>query len=207
MDYDVFKPPKSDVTLHQTVESDFYVVSPQKFLLLSVLTTGMYLVYWFYKNWKNQMLSTGERMHPVVRTIFSIFFTYSLFKRIDTKLKANNKEKEGKKEYAWFPMGMAILYIVSTLISTFITTFDDRITLPMLLSLLFTTFSVYAIYKAQLAINIGNNDPQGIANSATTGANIIWLVVGGLLWLLILLEMYADTFGMPIYMMIYDRMI
>lgn len=74
---------------------------------------------------------------------------------------------------------METLSVLSTIVSTFITSFDDRVTVPMLLSLLFTAFSVYAIYKVPLAISIVNGDRRGQTNSTITGANITGFVLGG----------------------------
>ncbi len=37
-------------------EPEFYVLSEQKFLILSIATCGMFYFYWFYRHWKNQQL-------------------------------------------------------------------------------------------------------------------------------------------------------
>ncbi len=193
MDNDIYKPPQSELeppSTEEKSESEFYVVAVQKFLLLSILTLGIYFIYWFYKNWKNQMMATGEKMLPVMRAIFSIFFTFPLFQRIDSKL----QQKE--TDYVWSATGMAILYIVTSIIGQFTSYMEGSVAMQMTMTLGFFAFSVYALYKAQVAINIACDDPEGATNSAYSGANILWMVVGTAFILLAIFGTYAETAGL-----------
>ncbi len=198
MDNDIFKPPQADLTPEEKKECEFYVVSPSKFLWLSVLTMGLYYIFWFYKNWKNQMLKTEENIWPVMRGIFSVFFTHSLFKRIATKLEDKNKT------YDWSVMGMATLFVITTVLSSIIgqlssgTGNNDNVTFVMFISFGFLAATIYSIYKAQMAINIACDDPNGDSNSEFSTANTVWLLIGGLFWVLTLLGMYVDTSGIVV---------
>ncbi|MEE9351410.1 MAG: hypothetical protein V3U78_04060 [Thiotrichaceae bacterium] len=196
MDNNIFKPPQADLTPEKREECEFYVVSLRKFLWLSILTMGLYYIYWFYKNWQNQMLKTGEKILPVMRGIFSVFFTFSLFQRIAAKLEDKNKT------YDWSVVGMAILFIVSTILSSLIGQLssgnDDNITFVMLISFGFLAATIYSVYKAQMAINIACDDPNGDSNSEFSTANTVWLLIGGLFWLLTLLGMYVDSAGIAV---------
>ena len=49
---------------------------------------------------------------------------------------------------------------------------------------------MFAIYRAQLAINAAERDPRGAANATLTGANYAWLAVFGLLWIFLLFGLY-----------------
>jgi hypothetical protein len=167
----------------QTGDALFYVVSSTKFWLLMVATFGLYSVFWFYKHW-----SLLNRQHggywPVPRAIFSIFFTHSLFGEIDHLLKRK------QLPFHWSPGGMATLYVVSSIAMNVSSILADKGiisgTVDLLSSLLI--FPIFgSLYVAQRAANVAEGDPRGTSNSRFSGANIVWLLLGGCLWLLILM--------------------
>lgn len=169
----------------------FYVVAPRKFLLLMVGTLGLYALYWFYKNWAT--LNRHEYCYwPVPRAIFAIFFTHSLFGKIDGMLAA------GRKQYAWDATSMAWLFVISTVATQFIHRATMRGFIDEhwdVLGLLLLIPSTYALYRAQGAINLAESDPEGLANAEITGANVLWLLLGGVLWLLNLIGLYEIFIG------------
>lgn len=63
-------------------EMILYPVSPIKFVVLSMLTFGIYASYWFYKNFKYFKIQSGEKMMPIVRGIFDYLWFYSLYGRM-----------------------------------------------------------------------------------------------------------------------------
>ena len=114
METDIYKTPQAELTVsdvHEQAESQFYIVSNTKFLLLYFFTLGLYTVYWFYRNWSLYKQSTGESMWPVMRGIFSIFFTHSLFRRVDERLQAQ------AIDYHWAPAMLATVYVVSAVVA------------------------------------------------------------------------------------------
>jgi hypothetical protein len=60
----------------------FFAVSMRKLLVMSLCSFGLYQIYWWYQNWKLVRARTGEKVSPALRTLFSVFFCYSLLKRI-----------------------------------------------------------------------------------------------------------------------------
>ena len=64
-------------------ETAFFPVSEGKLITLYILSFGLYGIYWFQQNWKRQQPMMDKKIYPVWRAIFSIFFTHSLFKRIN----------------------------------------------------------------------------------------------------------------------------
>lgn len=44
-----------------------------KFVVLSVISGGIYLIYWFYRNWKHFKEYTKKPLHPAVRTVGVLF--------------------------------------------------------------------------------------------------------------------------------------
>jgi hypothetical protein len=60
----------------------YFSVSKPKLVVLSLVTFGLYEIYWFYKNWKLVKIRTGRNIRPFWRAVFSVFFCHSLFKFI-----------------------------------------------------------------------------------------------------------------------------
>jgi len=72
------------------------VIPKWKFIFLIIITFGFYEIIWFYRTWKFFKEKDKLNISPFWRAIFSIFFIYSLFKRILALAK-----KEGyKKTYS-----------------------------------------------------------------------------------------------------------
>jgi hypothetical protein len=165
----------------------FYVVSRRKLAILFIVTFGMYAVYWFYKNWsryKHHASWTAEdrpRVWPVPRAIFVVFFIHSLF----SKVKEYGREKPAVA--AWDNNAtatiMVLLYIAISILDRLAKRsiglpYTDILSFVGMVPLLFT------FLKAQAMINASCNDPEGKGNDKLTGANYVWIVIGGLLWVL-----------------------
>lgn len=58
------------------------VISVKKFFLLSLLTLGMYQVYWGWKNWEIMKRVKGLNVSPGARGFFIVFTSFSLFKQV-----------------------------------------------------------------------------------------------------------------------------
>jgi hypothetical protein len=62
--------------------SAWFTVGEAKFVFMFVATFGLYQVYWFYRQWDHVRDTTGAKINPVARSIFSIVFCHALFKQI-----------------------------------------------------------------------------------------------------------------------------
>jgi hypothetical protein len=60
----------------------YYPVSFIKFSILSFLTLGLYISYWFYKNWQYVKRNEASKIMPIGRAIFSILWFYPLLTRL-----------------------------------------------------------------------------------------------------------------------------
>jgi Domain of unknown function (DUF4234) len=49
---------------------------------MSLLTIGIYDVYWMYRHWKRIRERTGERLSPSWRAFLAPFYAFSLFARV-----------------------------------------------------------------------------------------------------------------------------
>lgn len=180
-----YTPPKSDVEVKvDEKKSQFYIVSPKKFALLYFFTIGLYSLYWFYNNWKQYKEYTEERMLPILRAIFNIFFVHSLFRKVQNTLNSQNKS------FDWSPSWLATFYVIFSIMGYALDQMSTKeIWSPYSdiigLSLLPITYML--LIKAQKAINLCQEDPEGESNSLMTTSNYVWMVIGVLLWGLVIL--------------------
>ena len=56
---------------HDLRTGAYFPVSPRKFIALSVLTGGLYEIYWFYKNWAFIRSRDESRIVPLARALFA----------------------------------------------------------------------------------------------------------------------------------------
>jgi len=191
MDADVYKAPDAEIMTESAEGLEFYVVSPKKFLILQISTMGMYSIYWFFKHWKQYKLKHNEGMWPIARAIFYIFFTHSLFTAFYVRA------KERYKDLVWSPEGMATIFVVLTIIeniSNRMATKEIGSPITDVLGLIFFPVITWILYKAQLVANLACDMPEGEVNSNITGANIFWIMLGAVIWLLVILGL-AIAFG------------
>lgn len=183
-DNSLYKTPESELNPQNFLEGqEFYVVSIAKFSSLFLATMGLYSIYWFYTNWKLQKRHHGLSAWPIPRALFSEFFVYSFFSRVDQSL-------HGKKlSHHWSPTLLATLYVLNAILNYFLEWFGYReIGSPFtdVFSLLLIFFTYWILKSAQHAINISQGDLQGESNSQLTPLNFLWIMIGILMWLLVI---------------------
>jgi len=108
---------------------DFFYISTKRLVVLSILTLGLYDIYWFYKNFeairKSQesgFSSSWGVLASLIKAIFSIFFCYGLFKKI-----YENARDAGLEVASSTPSNLALLYI-----ALFLAAFLDYIILSLI---------------------------------------------------------------------------
>jgi hypothetical protein len=88
--------------LDNNVLSTFYLIEEQKiinvkkFIFLSIITFGLYEIWWIYKAWRFFQNKEGSPIKPALRTIFSFIFLYSLL----MKIQIFADEKGYRKQYS-----------------------------------------------------------------------------------------------------------
>ncbi len=194
MDTNVYQAPQAKLVVEEEKDDHlFYVVSPKKFWLMFMSTFGLYAVYWFYKNWSQYKKATAYNCWPVARAIFNIFFTHSLFRTINSQLIKKQIETH------WKHAGLATLYVVVVILDRILDKLSGK-GVNEIASILFSLVSVpvtgWILYQAQLKANLVCESVNGEDNSKFTAANIIWILLGVIFWLLALLglavTMYPD---------------
>ncbi len=179
MSNNIYATPLSN--LDERVQSEtsdrFYVVSIRKMMILSFATAGLYFVYWNFKHWSNYKHTTGDDVWPVPRAIFNVFFTHSLFHKIE------DYDVTGERP-AWSSDGVATPIVLIYIANYVLPRLLPSSRLVTLLSFLTIIPIALLLKKAQVEVNARSGDPTGSSNDSLTGANIGWCVFGVLVWLL-----------------------
>ena len=86
----------------------YFYVHPLRFLLLSFITAGFFVPYWFYRNWVAVKQAEKTSIRPFWRALFYTYFCFNLFTRIygDAKARDYKSRLTASK--------LIIFYVVST---------------------------------------------------------------------------------------------
>lgn len=175
----------------------FFPVSEGKLMTMYILSFGLYGIFWFYKNWKLQQATMDKKIYPVWRAIFSIFFTHSLFKRID------QSAVHLAPQHRFNATMLATFFVIAIIVSNIL----DRLSINTqtldaisnntvtIISIVIFFLSTYPLVKVQSTVNRINNDMLGYLNHKYSLWNYALIAVGTLLWLLIALGLLLDAMG------------
>lgn len=183
-DDNLYAPPQAqiqDASAASTGRAPFYVVSTTKVAVLMFATFGLYPFYWFWRHWKMHKTDARLDIWPVARAVFSVFFTHALFREFDHRLTRQ------RIRMSWSPDSWATLYVVSVIAIRIANRLpDEMVSIPAALAVTMAGIvaCTVSLVKAQRAANAACGDPAADANRTFTWANWIWIVLGGLFWLL-----------------------
>jgi hypothetical protein len=143
----------------------FFPVSPLKLVVMSIVTFGIYELYWFYKNWKLIKQRTSRDIMPFWRAFFAFFFCYSLFREVTDSATSRSMS------VGFSPGLLAFVWIGLTLCW--------RLPDPYWLV---STVAVLALLPVQKTVNELNATvaPGHDLNARFYGWNIVGIAVGGL---------------------------
>jgi hypothetical protein len=68
----------------------FFYIPVLKFIVLTIITSGLYQTYWMYKNWVFIKKRSNLEIVPFWRAVFGIFFVQELFIKIHDEPEANS---------------------------------------------------------------------------------------------------------------------
>ncbi len=183
MDNNPYAPPRACLST-EPAPAAFFVVSKRKFALMFAATCGWYFTYWLYMNWRRHRRA-GNKVLPFARTFFGVFFLYSLFIRVDRRVKAADRQ------FSWYPRSLALAMILLLFTNVVLNWLTDM-RFSMVVSLLFLVPQIYCLLQVQDAINYAENDAAGLSNSVLTWANGVWIGVSLCLWTLAFVGYYLS---------------
>ena len=177
--------PPPAMAIPQTSAPLYFSVSTTKFIVMSLLTAGLYEIYWFYKNWKYIKIRTRAKIRPFWRTVFSIFYCYPLFKHIQESGNSHGSRSDIN------PGGLAAGYIVLTML--------HRLPDPFWLVSLLAFVPLIPVQGAINSIN-ATVAPKADRNGKFSVANIVAMLLGSLLLVFVTLDMmfpssFLDNLG------------
>lgn len=172
---DPYAPPSANLETapeqKDTTPLPFFATSVAKVWLYSLASVSLYFLYWHYKQWRAYGDAKHANISPFWRTVFSPFFVFELFPEIvaQTSAKANG-------------MAMAGLYAATTVIANVGSRFNDDIWMVGLIA-------IFPVATMQAAINdyLRRAYPNADKNDKIGAGGVVLLIVGGILWLLILI--------------------
>lgn len=87
----------------------YYSPSSMKLVVLSLTTLGLYVVYWFWRNWQAIQRETGGTQWPWARALFSPLWAYLCFRELRDA--ASNR----RRDLAFAPGLLAVTYFLLNL--------------------------------------------------------------------------------------------
>jgi hypothetical protein len=148
------------------------IISLVKFIFLCVSSLGFYGIWWTYKAWRFYKQKENSDIMPAMRTIFGIFYFYSLLERIIE----STTEKGGKARFS------AIFIFIGFLVVNLLAYLPDPYWLISLLSFTFLIPPFLALNFVKL-----NSIEFKVYNQTKfNGRQIAVIIIGIILWVLIL---------------------
>lgn len=169
----------SDSTLNFPPElpadiEDQKLISTPKFILFSILSFGLYDIWWMFKEWSFFQQKDKLNIRPVLRAVFCIFFLYSLFQRIQ---KFAHENQYSKTYSSWF---LFLAYILTPILIRSI----DPYHIMSLMTILYLIPAFQAInYAKRKSISF-----KIIELKKLTTPQIILVVIGSIFWLAFLIS-------------------
>ena len=151
------------------------IISLNKFIFLSVISFGIYPIWWIYKAWGFFNQKEKLNVNPAVYTIFSVIFLISLFKKIFDFA----KEKGYNRGNIFLTILLYLGYFVTNLLAQFPSPFE----LIVILSFVF-------LIPPFKALNFAKRNSSEFTVTEQTSFNtgqIVLIVIGGIVWSLVLL--------------------
>ena len=164
-------------TTQQVVVQQYSKSQPVwRFVLLCIMSIGIYQIYWFYKSWKFIKERRKSNISPLWRTFVMPFYTYSLFKNIF----ALAEDKGYKKQHS--PGFLTFVFIVLTII----------LILPIPYSLI-SLFSFVPLITVVKAFNYfwQQEKPDLQEKTRFSRGEIALLIIGGIVLILIMIGTFV----------------
>jgi hypothetical protein len=155
----------------------FFSVSVTKLIVMTICTLGIYELQWFYQHWWAVRRITGEKISPIWRTHFLIFFCYPLFRRVRVAADAHDI---GPK---FNPGIVAVIYVSLLLLAGFANDFWPVLFVSHL--------PLVVVQRTANEIN-GTVAPHADRNDRFSCANKVAVVIGGLIVLLATLTLFSS---------------
>ena len=161
---------------------EYFAISPKRLALFSILSFGIYEIYWFYKNWEAVKKFEGQKIYPFWRAIIAVFFCYSLFKKVLES--AKNHAYQNFYSPGWLATAYILLLLVGNGLSR-VESYDIGFNLLWIIIAIATFIPLLLVQKA---INFNNEKIKGDTELKRefSGGEVVLIVVGVIWFILVL---------------------
>jgi len=148
------------------------IISLNKFIFLSIITFGIYEIWWIYKAWKFYKQRDKLDILPVARTILSLLFLYPL---LNTILES---AKEKGYNYSYSSGVLFICFIVLNLLG--------NLPEPFWFISIFSFICLIPPFKALNYLKQSSTEFMVIEQASFNGRQISLIVIGIIFWGLVI---------------------
>lgn len=159
--------------------SMFLYIPVWRFVLMHVLTMGIFGAYWIYKNWRYLKERDGLTIRPVWRGIFGVFYCYGILKAIRDDKPANALEPA-----TFSAGGLATGWIIFAILGNQAAKQARNVT-ESFAAIVICLLPLFFLKPVQKYLNRANEklSPRPAFAPWSTGQAVV-LVIGVLLWAL-----------------------
>ncbi len=101
----------------------YFYISEKRVFWLSLLSFGIYNIYWNYRQWKEVREKTGEDILPLWRGIFNAFWLVSLGKRAGCSLRQSGADEKVQKQTVRYAARSVCLWVIDFIFVFFLIDF------------------------------------------------------------------------------------
>ena len=188
-----------------------YYLSPTRILLMSVLSFGLYLLYWFYLTWKHYRDRTDTEVYPIWHALTLIVPFYNLF-RTHAHMRTykelmNNAGVPTTINPEWAVLLVAISWLLDIITNFLLGGFDFSKEISLQAALLAALLSIVSIaLVAGLLLQVQGNLNRywsSITNARVASVEmgvveVILAVIGVLLWIITLIVLLSPDARAPL---------
>jgi hypothetical protein len=161
----------------------FYYIPVTRLVTMSILSGGLYDLYWMYKNYRYLKKRDGLRVLAFWRGVFGVVFCHDLFKRI-----ASDRMLYPNRPVEFSPDLLSMIWAILYCLSIF-TGFRDDPSRTLLVSLISAPLSAMCFISLQNHINDANERIRpGQSFSPWSIGDAICLVAGLFFWFSVVMD-------------------
>ena len=158
-----------------------YLISENKFIFLSIISVGLYPVWWAFKAWRFYQQKQRLDIFPALRALFGILFLISLFERTLKFAKANGYES------SYSPVLLFLGIIAFSLLS--------YLPRPMWLTSILTAAFFMPPFNAFNFARRNSTDLVIVEQTNFNTKQYFLIVIGAMIWGLFLVGLYFERSG------------
>lgn len=173
--------------LNKNAKVEYFAISLPRLVISTILSGGLYTIYWGYKNWNNYQKATNDDVNPYLRGWFFNWTAIPLFDKI-------RYSTQSAKSYAFYGLACLLVFIAESVISYGISKnlISENMVFASILALFFLML-IYPFFIVPVQVSINKHTTEVLKkplNKRFYPWEIVILVLG------IVLNFY-NWFGNP----------